>query len=151
MFQVSILSWTNAAKTVLSFFLALKWKKGTVLHVLKSTVDNLFWTKEGSCSGKVLMTFCSHDGLGRGGFFHAILAKMCPNSSTFSMCQKNLCSCYAEITWSLTFNCSKGVVSSWGSLYTKCLSVCAVSTAAFSKWAVPWPSTWKSVFRRELD
>lgn len=53
----------DAAKTVLSFFLALKLEKGIVLHVLKSALVNLCWTKEGSCSGKVPMAFCFDEDL----------------------------------------------------------------------------------------
>lgn len=68
----------DAAKTVLSFFLALKLEKGIVLHVLKSTLVNLFLTKEGSCSGNVLMAFCFDEDL-EGGIFPCNPYKNVPN------------------------------------------------------------------------
>lgn len=49
-------------------FLVLKLEKGIVLHVLKSILGNLFWTKEESCSWKVLMAFCFDESF-EGGIF----------------------------------------------------------------------------------
>lgn len=65
------------------------------MHVLKSILGNLFWTKEGSCCGKILMAFCFDEGLEGGDFFHAILTKECSN---LAKCAENLCSWHAEIT-----------------------------------------------------
>lgn len=134
MFQVSILTRASAAKTVLSFFLALKLEKGIVLHVLTSTLGNLFWTKEGSCSGKVLMAFSFQEGLDRGIFPCNPYRSVPKFGQTVNVLK--ICVCGMQKSPEVSCLTAVQVLSAVG-----VPSPPVLSTAAFSEWALLWPST----------